>query len=205
MRATILTGLLALLLAACGGGGASSGPSASWPADFERWICDALEELESNAVPATDDLADAMERLDVDAVAAAAETAGDSGAAARGMLDLAPVWERGTAAVEDLYRATALFAEGGSHVASGATTDDLTRLSEGRALLEDATAAMAEADVALTDLRAETGFACREAVRAPRLIGPGFRSRGDNDDGRVKRPMILSGVESGLGCRCSSR
>lgn len=159
MRATIV---LAFLLAACGGVGpsASGTMATSWPADYERWVCGALEELESNAVPATGDLADAMETLDVDAVAAAGETVADSGTTARGMLDLAPVWGPGNAFVEDLYRATTLFAEGGNLVASGATTEDLAALGEGRTMVEDATEAMAEADAALDSLQAETGFRC---------------------------------------------
>jgi len=163
MRATVLPVLLVLLLASCGGGGggsASPGAPDSWPADFERWVCGALEELESNAVPAMGDLSDAIDALDVDAVAAAAEAVADSGVAARGMLDLAPVWDPGTAAVEDLYRATALFSEGGRLVASGATTADLAALGEGRALLEDAAAAMAEADAALSRLQSDADFRC---------------------------------------------
>lgn len=201
MRATIVLGLL---LAACGGGG-PEGPGAAtpWPADYQRWVCGAIEELESNALPATHDAADAIEALDVDAVAAAADTVADSGRAARGMLDLAPVWDPGTAAVEDLYRATALFSEGGSLVVSGATTTDLAGLGEGRALLKDATAAMAEADLALTDLRAETGFACSEAARAT-PIGPVSAVAAMTPIPPVRRRAIGLELRLRSGCRCSS-
>lgn len=138
---------------------ATAAPVAAWPADYQTYVCEALNTLVSSQSHLSA-MSRAADALDLATVGSEAAAVADLAKQAQDDLVNVPSWSPGADLLRQMNAATANLRKAANEYQLGLSENDASLIKDGTALMTTATGQLGHAATDITTLQSDYGFSC---------------------------------------------